>query len=127
MPPRGSRRGRPAPVTSHAGLRDGARPGAPRPDRPGAAAQELAVDWDLRPGGPGHAAGARRAVAGGCQMTALGCHVQEYLTLRRSFGFKLEREEQLLAQFVACLLYTSDAADDLTRVDLGGRRIIKKK
>ena len=26
----------------------------------------------------------------------------------------------------ACLLYTSDAADDLTRVDLGGRRIIKK-
>src|SRR5665811_2483652 len=27
----------------------------------------------------------------------------------------------------SCLLYTSDAADDLTRVDLGGRRIIKKK
>src|SRR5665811_600988 len=26
---------------------------------------------------------------------------------------------------VTCLLYTSDAADDLTRVDLGGRRIIK--
>src|SRR5665811_2634246 len=26
-----------------------------------------------------------------------------------------------------CLLYTSDAADDLTRVDLGGRRIIDKK
>ena len=25
-----------------------------------------------------------------------------------------------------CLLYTSDAADDLDRVDLGGRRIIKK-
>ena len=25
-----------------------------------------------------------------------------------------------------CLLYTSDAADELTRVDLGGRRIIKK-
>ena len=25
-----------------------------------------------------------------------------------------------------CLLYTSDAADDLTSVDLGGRRIIKK-
>src|SRR5665811_1469407 len=25
----------------------------------------------------------------------------------------------------SCLLYTSDAADDLTRVDLGGRRIIK--
>ncbi len=26
-----------------------------------------------------------------------------------------------------CLLYTSDAADDLIGVDLGGRRIIKKK
>ena len=26
----------------------------------------------------------------------------------------------------ACLLYTSDAADDLHGVDLGGRRIIKK-
>ena len=26
-----------------------------------------------------------------------------------------------------CLLYTSDAADDLLCVDIGGRRIIKKK
>src|SRR5665811_2593162 len=32
-----------------------------------------------------------------------------------------------LSYFYGCLLYTSDAADDLTRVDLGGRRIIKKK
>src|SRR5665811_2625624 len=32
-----------------------------------------------------------------------------------------------IAHQYACLLYTSDAADDLTRVDLGGRRIIKKK
>ena len=29
-------------------------------------------------------------------------------------------------QVLACLLYTSDAADDSLRVDLGGRRIIKK-
>src|SRR5450756_3231237 len=28
---------------------------------------------------------------------------------------------------IHCLLYTSDAADDLLCVDLGGRRIIKKK
>src|SRR5450756_3096462 len=28
---------------------------------------------------------------------------------------------------LSCLLYTSDAADDLLCVDLGGRRIIKKK
>ena len=26
-----------------------------------------------------------------------------------------------------CLLYTSDAADEISRVDLGGRRIITKK
>src|SRR5680860_28346 len=32
-----------------------------------------------------------------------------------------------LALSHACLLYTSDAADDLLCVDLGGRRIIKKK
>ena len=27
---------------------------------------------------------------------------------------------------ISCLLYTSDAADDMQCVDLGGRRIIKK-
>src|SRR5680860_1884434 len=32
----------------------------------------------------------------------------------------------LHAQDKGCLLYTSDAADDLLCVDLGGRRIIKK-
>ena len=31
------------------------------------------------------------------------------------------------AQFTVCLLYTSDAADERSSVDLGGRRIIKKK
>ena len=30
-------------------------------------------------------------------------------------------------QSVCCLLYTSDAADERSSVDLGGRRIIKKK
>ena len=34
--------------------------------------------------------------------------------------------EHLFAQVVTCLLYTSDAADDMQCVDLGGRRIIKK-
>src|SRR5664280_3588242 len=29
--------------------------------------------------------------------------------------------------FMGCLLYTSDAADEEDSVDLGGRRIIKKK
>ena len=30
-------------------------------------------------------------------------------------------------EFKICLLYTSDAADERSSVDLGGRRIIKKK
>ena len=33
----------------------------------------------------------------------------------------------LNGQSDACLLYTSDAADERSSVDLGGRRIIKKK
>mgnify|MGYP007112160366 CR=1 FL=1 len=33
----------------------------------------------------------------------------------------------LVAEPHVCLLYTSDAADDLLCVDLGGRRIIKKQ
>ena len=32
-----------------------------------------------------------------------------------------------LAEYFNCLLYTSDAADERSSVDLGGRRIIKKK
>ena len=32
-----------------------------------------------------------------------------------------------LSNMYACLLYTSDAADERSSVDLGGRRIIKKK
>src|SRR5665648_283984 len=34
---------------------------------------------------------------------------------------------QILEQINNCLLYTSDAADEEDSVDLGGRRIIKKK
>eukprot|EP00657_Telonema_sp_P-1_P001054 TRINITY_DN1227_c0_g1_i30.p1 TRINITY_DN1227_c0_g1~~TRINITY_DN1227_c0_g1_i30.p1 ORF type:complete len:171 (+),score=34.57 TRINITY_DN1227_c0_g1_i30:324-836(+) len=36
-------------------------------------------------------------------------------------------QRRQLVQPIHCLLYTSDAADDLLCVDLGGRRIIKKK
>ena len=32
-----------------------------------------------------------------------------------------------VAIIITCLLYTSDAADERSSVDLGGRRIIKKK
>ena len=36
-------------------------------------------------------------------------------------------EDDVVIEVEACLLYTSDAADDLLCVDLGGRRLIKKK
>ena len=39
---------------------------------------------------------------------------------------RLELCEGLLDRVEICLLYTSDAADDMQCVDLGGRRIIKK-
>ena len=40
----------------------------------------------------------------------------------------VEGHEQLCGTLAAaCLLYTSDAADERSSVDLGGRRIIKKK
>ena len=35
--------------------------------------------------------------------------------------------EAALTKLNRCLLYTSDAADERSSVDLGGRRIIKKK
>ena len=49
----------------------------------------------------------------------------DFLSLKPSIGFSssgswISREE-------SCLLYTSDAADERSSVDLGGRRIIKKK
>src|SRR5665811_1984485 len=49
---------------------------------------------------------------------------------REDLWFKDIRKKNFISksnrikQYIICLLYTSDAADDLTRVDLGGRRII---
>ena len=39
----------------------------------------------------------------------------------------LSRVTQIRDELKRCLLYTSDAADERSSVDLGGRRIIKKK
>ena len=36
-------------------------------------------------------------------------------------------EGLIIKERLLCLLYTSDAADERSSVDLGGRRIIKKK
>ena len=43
------------------------------------------------------------------------------------FGGGTESVPYEVYAFVGCLLYTSDAADERSSVDLGGRRIIKKK
>ena len=54
----------------------------------------------------------------------------EQTTAAYKLDMKQEKKNLLDARrFVirGCLLYTSDAADDLLCVDLGGRRIIKKK
>ena len=44
-------------------------------------------------------------------------------------GFAAQKfqEARIFVGLEACLLYTSDAADERSSVDLGGRRIIKKK
>ena len=51
-----------------------------------------------------------------------------HLPARRAVGRGIRaREPDRGAPAAACLLYTSDAADERSSVDLGGRRIIKKK
>ena len=44
-----------------------------------------------------------------------------------SYVLTVEGVYSLMATNRCCLLYTSDAADERSSVDLGGRRIIKKK
>src|SRR5678816_1303739 len=47
--------------------------------------------------------------------------------LKRYFYFMMWGAVYVFGVYWACLLYTSDAADERSSVDLGGRRIIKKK
>ena len=42
-------------------------------------------------------------------------------------GAQVGGESSTVNLDITCLLYTSDAADERSSVDLGGRRIIKKK
>ena len=52
----------------------------------------------------------------------LSLYLHGYVTLvQQSTFFRRKAYQQ------TCLLYTSDAADERSSVDLGGRRIIKKK
>ena len=56
---------------------------------------------------------------------------EQYFELSADFaqraGTQLLEATSLELQAQTCLLYTSDAADERSSVDLGGRRIIKKK
>ena len=47
--------------------------------------------------------------------------------MRRTLGIAPSSARVAASQSQVCLLYTSDAADERSSVDLGGRRIIKKK
>src|SRR5678815_2270499 len=49
------------------------------------------------------------------------------VTVNSSGMMEGEIEERIMNYSRGCLLYTSDAADERSSVDLGGRRIIKKK
>ena len=44
-----------------------------------------------------------------------------------SGNYTIDKDPDDLISIGICLLYTSDAADERSSVDLGGRRIIKKK
>ena len=64
---------------------------------------------------------------------ALGCDLSSLEGVENFANQIKEREDSIdflinnAGAAWACLLYTSDAADDSLRVDLGGRRIIKKR
>ena len=65
-----------------------------------------------------------------CIRDSWGPHLV-FCNLTRHTGAEVEALLPVLLGFVQsaylCLLYTSDAADERSSVDLGGRRIIKKK
>src|SRR5678815_2231244 len=54
-------------------------------------------------------------------------HIWGGLWFHPAFGQGLVKGQKTYKLFRTCLLYTSDAADERSSVDLGGRRIIKKK
>ena len=59
---------------------------------------------------------------------ALEDYMQYYSEENTNFFFEItDNSGKIILSSYTCLLYTSDAADDLLCVDLGGRRIIKKK
>ena len=64
-----------------------------------------------------------------CDLIAKACGAFAVLALLLSILVIVELvfERYFFQRAITCLLYTSDAADEGLGVDLGGRRIIKKK
>ena len=58
---------------------------------------------------------------------AISWHLKEALELEEDKIKRIVFDEITKTAILNCLLYTSDAADERSSVDLGGRRIIKKK
>ena len=56
-------------------------------------------------------------------------YLQQERIFRKIYNYLAESNSESINYFSInpCLLYTSDAADERSSVDLGGRRIIKKK
>ena len=54
-----------------------------------------------------------------------GVHRMQWIFYYMFLLYKMGCSQDRLVR--SCLLYTSDAADERSSVDLGGRRIIKKK
>ena len=55
-------------------------------------------------------------------------NISEEKIVKQKFISKFDhKNEKASVGYYSCLLYTSDAADERSSVDLGGRRIIKKK
>src|SRR5664280_3897651 len=89
--------------------------------------------WPVWPGSPGPDRPRSGHLATGCrvstdhgeqldgQMGGARCDHRRWADLSRPEAGELVRQPG------GCLLYTSDAADEEDSVDLGGRRIIKKK
>ena len=61
------------------------------------------------------------------QIQNIVCHLKGQTEVEGVIAQRLAVRLAALAEDHSCLLYTSDAADERSSVDLGGRRIIKKK
>ena len=91
------------PAPPHRGERDASRRRLADRGRSAAAPPPCRDDGDLRQGRPGVPAEHRPPLAGSCPMSPLRAALADYLALRRSLGYKLERAEKLLGQFLAYL------------------------